>query len=87
MESGELRELHELQYVGRVQYETLDLHKMLEKFVRHGGYSIIDASLTLDLAIAEDFLKTSESREARRRIPVHLSICPISVYLKVRESG
>ena len=60
MKSGELRELHELQFVGRVRYErTSAFREMLETVVRHEGYSILDTSLTLDLLIAGDFLQTS----------------------------
>ncbi|MPC44647.1 Glutamate receptor U1 [Portunus trituberculatus] len=60
MKSGELRELHELKFVGRVRYErTSAFREMLETVVRHEGYSILDTSLTLDLLIAGDFLKTS----------------------------
>ena len=67
MKSGELRELHELQFVDRVRYErTSAFRKMLETVVRHDGYSILETSLTLDLLIANDFLKTSEDDEARQ---------------------
>ncbi|KAK8407428.1 hypothetical protein O3P69_002157 [Scylla paramamosain] len=60
MKSGELRELHELNFVDRVRYErTSAFREMLETVVRYEGYSILDTSLTLDLLIAGDFLKTN----------------------------
>ncbi|XP_063859240.1 glutamate receptor ionotropic, delta-1-like [Scylla paramamosain] len=58
MESGELRELHDLDKVGRVIYEASDLHSMVENYVRHGGYSLIDSAFSLDLLMADSFLKT-----------------------------
>ncbi|KAK8407425.1 hypothetical protein O3P69_002154 [Scylla paramamosain] len=58
IESGELRELHDLDKVGRVIYETSDLHSMVENYVRLGGYSLIDAVFSIDLLMADSFLKT-----------------------------
>ncbi|XP_045130698.1 glutamate receptor ionotropic, delta-1-like [Portunus trituberculatus] len=70
IESGELRELHELDKVGRVIYETTDLHSMIEKYVRHGSYSIVDAAFSLDLLMADNFIKTKtcDLYKSRQRI-------------------
>lgn len=70
IKSGELRELYELDKVGRVIYETSDLHSMVENYVRHGGYSIVDAGFSIDLLMADNFIKTSERKEARQGITV-----------------
>ncbi|KAK8407422.1 hypothetical protein O3P69_002151 [Scylla paramamosain] len=67
IESGEFRELHELDKVGRVIYETSDLYSMVENYVRHGGYSLIDAVFSLDLLMADSFLKTRVVLSARDR--------------------
>ena len=73
MKSGELRELHELNFVGRVRYErTSAFREMLETAVRHDGYSLLETSLAADLLIANDFLKTSEGGEARRSCALFL---------------
>lgn len=65
MTSGELRELHELNHVGRIRYErTSAFRDMLETVVRQDGYSILETTLTLDLLIAGDFVKTSKGRLA-----------------------
>ncbi|XP_050727810.1 probable glutamate receptor [Eriocheir sinensis] len=61
MTFGELKELHELNYVGRIRYErTSAFRDMLETVVRHDGYSLMDTTLTIDLLIAGDFLKTNK---------------------------
>lgn len=62
MKSGELREVYDLSSVGRIKYESTSVyHKMLETAVRQDKYSIMETSLTLDLLIAGDFLRTSKS--------------------------
>ncbi|XP_063859244.1 probable glutamate receptor [Scylla paramamosain] len=59
MKSGEFRELHELKFVGRIRYEPPKAFKgLLETKVRTDRYSLQSTSLTLDLLIADDFLKT-----------------------------
>ncbi|KAK8407424.1 hypothetical protein O3P69_002153 [Scylla paramamosain] len=58
LNQGEFRELHELDKVGRVIYETSDVYSMIENYVRHGGYSLIDAVFSIDLLMADSFLKT-----------------------------
>lgn len=61
MTFGELKELHELNYVGRIRYErTSAFRDLLETAVRHDGYSFMETTLTIDLLVAGDFLKTSK---------------------------
>ncbi|KAK8407426.1 hypothetical protein O3P69_002155 [Scylla paramamosain] len=67
MKSGELRELHELQFVGRIRYEPPSAYpELLETVVRTDRHSLQSTNFPLDLLIADDFLKTSEGGEARR---------------------
>lgn len=64
MKSGELRELHELQFVGRIRYEPPRAYPgLLETVVRTDRHSLQSTNFPLDLLIADDFLKTSESSE------------------------
>lgn len=63
MKSGELREVYDLGSVGRIKYESTSVyHKILETSVRQDKHSLIETSLTLDLLIAGDFLRTSKGR-------------------------
>ena len=65
MKYGELRELHELQFVGRIRYEhPKAFRELVETVVRHKSYSLQETNLALDLLIADDFLKTSKIGEA-----------------------
>ena len=64
MESGELRELHELQFVGRIRYEPPRAYPgLLETVVRTDRHSLQSTNFPLDLLIADDFLKRSEGGE------------------------
>lgn len=66
MKSGELKELHELNFVGRIKYAHSKAYRgLLETAVRHDRYSLQSTNLPLDLLIADDFLKTSEGSETR----------------------
>ncbi|XP_063859246.1 glutamate receptor ionotropic, delta-1-like [Scylla paramamosain] len=59
MKSGELRELHELQFVGRIRYEPPSAYpELLETVVRTDRHSLQSTNFPLDLLIADDFLKT-----------------------------
>ena len=65
MKSGELRELHELKFVGRIRYEPPKAFSgLLETAVRYDSHSLLSTSLTLDFLIADDFFKTSERGSA-----------------------
>ena len=65
MKYGELRELHELQFVGRIRYEHPKAYRgLLETVVRLKRFSLQSTNLPLDLLIADDFLKTSKIGEA-----------------------
>lgn len=83
MKSGELREVYDLSSVGRIKYQSLSLyHKLLETVVRHDKHSILQTSLTLDLLIAGDFLKTSKSGYRRAgRHSYLISICYTKHYI------
>lgn len=66
MKSGELKELHELNFVGRIRYaHSKENRGLLETAVRHDRHSLQSTNLPLDLLIADDFLKTSEGGETR----------------------
>ena len=54
--------MHELKFVGRIRYEPPKAFSgLLETKVRTDRYSLQSTSLTLDLLIAEYFLKTREA--------------------------
>ena len=64
IESVELRELHELQFVGRIRYEPPRAYPgLLETVVRTDRHSLQSTNFPLDLLIADDFLKRSEGGE------------------------
>lgn len=59
MKSGELRELHELQYVGRVLYQHASTFpRALDTLVRRQRHVIISTSLSAELFMADIFTQT-----------------------------
>ncbi|KAK8407419.1 hypothetical protein O3P69_002148 [Scylla paramamosain] len=59
MKTGELRELHELQFKGRVKYQHASTFPAaLDTVVRHHQHVIISTSLSADLHMAELFIQT-----------------------------
>ena len=59
MKSGELRELHELQFVGRVRYQHASTFPAaLDNLVRRHHHAIIATSLSADLFMADIFTLT-----------------------------
>lgn len=59
MTSGELRELHELQFVGRVRYQHASTFPLaLDTLVRRKRHVIISTSLSAELFMADIFTRT-----------------------------
>ena len=59
MKTGELRELHELQFVGRVKYQhAATFPTALDTVVRRQHHAIISTSLSADLFMADLFILT-----------------------------
>ncbi|KAK8407418.1 hypothetical protein O3P69_002147 [Scylla paramamosain] len=61
MKTGELRELHELQFVGRVKYQhATTFPAALDTVVRRQRHAIISTSLSADLFMADLFILTGK---------------------------
>ncbi|KAG0725621.1 Glutamate receptor ionotropic, delta-1 [Chionoecetes opilio] len=74
MKSGELWELHELQFVSRVKYQLYSTFPVaLNTLVRHHRHSIIATSLSVDLYVANIFTLTANKL---KRAP---AICRMSL--------
>lgn len=75
MTSGELKEVYDLLSVGRLKFESSSVyHKMLETVLPQDKYTFLEMTLSLDILIAGDFLRTSKSRLGNKSAVWMLSI-------------